>query len=122
MNILDKMAHMDCDFAAIRRETIGLTQSELAKKLGCSRAKVQRVEKEQAHYTPKELVSLANIVGVGLDALLKNKVVASMPKRKKTLDGIAPAWLKDYQKLAPHQRRLADAQLKSLINWMLKYN
>jgi transcriptional regulator with XRE-family HTH domain len=105
MIIARKSALMVCDFKAIRKDMAGLTQEEMARILGCSRAKVQRVDRGEAYYSPAELVELAKVMGSTVDAILG-------------LESSSPPWLAGYRKLKSKQKKLVDDVVMRLFAFM----
>ena len=99
------MAFMVCDFRAVCKNMTGLTQQEMATTLGCSRTKVQRVERGDAYYSPAELVSLAQSIGSSVDALLG-------------LEQRSPEWLARYRGLQQDQQQLIDEVVASLLAYI----
>lgn len=55
------------------RKELGLTQEEIAKRLGVSRATVSQMENGERKITAEELYKLANILNVTADEILDNK-------------------------------------------------
>lgn len=111
---------MDCDFAQIRQEIIGLTQSELANKLGCSRAKVHRVENRKGYYTPIEVIKFAQLANLSVEALFKIKAKRSNAVPQKPVSKHQPKWFKEYQYLTKSKQNLIDETIEPLIKWLKK--
>lgn len=111
---------MDCDFSAIRQVDIGLTQSGLAKKLGCSRSKVQRVENGIGFYTPMELIKFSQLAGKSVEELFGIES-PKPPEKTATIPELnLPKWFKDYQRLTRAKQKLIEETIEPLIKWLKK--
>ena len=111
---------MDCDFSSIRQDDIGLTQSGLARKLGCSRSKIQRVEKGIGFYTPMELIKFSQLAGKSVEELFGVGPVKPSEKTATIPDLQLPKWFKDYQRLTKVKQKLIEETIEPLIKWLKK--
>ena len=64
------------------RKEKGLSQEELAEKLGISRQAVSKWERAEASPDTDNLVTLAKLYGISLDDLLGNEIEQSEEERK----------------------------------------
>jgi len=99
----------------VKREELGMTQSELAKKSGLTQATISRIESGEVRQLKSEAIkALAKALGVTTDFL-----IGDMPKMKfdETLkaDDTAQVIFRGYEKLSKEKRD----QLKDYVNFLL---
>ena len=81
-----------------RRVLLGLTQMELANKLGISYQQIQKYEKAADRVSASRLVDISNVLGINIMYFfngLPEKVLKQSPKTKATLDKEATENTKD---------------------------
>ncbi len=96
------------------RRQQGVTQAELARKIGVKQYSIARWEKGQNSPTPERLAKIAEVLGVGLNALYgieeKPKTPSKAPKHKR-----AGKMQEVFDSLSPADQRALLRQAKGLV-------
>jgi transcriptional regulator with XRE-family HTH domain len=100
----------------VKREELGLTQAELAKKTGLTQATISRLESGEVRQLKSEAIkSLARALGVSLDFLMGDKSRMDFDETLKSNEN-AQVIFRGFEKLSEEKRK----QLREFVEFLLK--